>query len=113
MRTTRPDFEHRERHFLYREYLQIVADHEPAAFVLENVKGLLTSKQGGKNIVTRILDDLAGPAKALGVARAGLHSYRLYAPALYFTLGVAVVPKQRCFRIRRRGTPEGLKCCGI
>src|SRR4051812_9450928 len=32
MRTTRADFENDERHFLYREYLRIVAEHEPAIF---------------------------------------------------------------------------------
>lgn len=79
MRSTRPDFEEDERHFLYREYLRIVADHEPAVFVLENVKGLLTSKHGGKRIVSRILDDLAEPAKALKKANKKSRRYRLYA----------------------------------
>ena len=79
MRTTRPDFEGDERHLLYREYLQIVADHEPAVFVLENVKGLLTSKHSGKKIVTRILADLGEPGKALGTSRRGARGYRLYA----------------------------------
>jgi DNA (cytosine-5)-methyltransferase 1 len=78
MRTTRPDFDQDERHLLYREYLRIVADHEPAVFVLENVKGLLTSKHGGEKIVTRILDDLSNPAKALGTPRGEGRSYRLY-----------------------------------
>jgi len=40
-----------------------VAAHEPAVFVLENVKGLLTSRHGGRKIVTRILDDLSAPGK--------------------------------------------------
>jgi DNA (cytosine-5)-methyltransferase 1 len=79
MRTTRPDFERDERHLLYREYLRIVANYEPAVFVLENVKGLLTSKHSGKKIVTRILDDLSAPGKALGAARPGARGYRLYA----------------------------------
>jgi DNA (cytosine-5)-methyltransferase 1 len=78
MRTTRPDFERDERHFLYREYLQIVADHQPAVFVLENVKGLLTSRHGGNKIVTRILDDLSSPGQALGIARGASLRYRLY-----------------------------------
>jgi DNA (cytosine-5)-methyltransferase 1 len=79
MRTTRPDFERDERHFLYREYLRIVAAHEPAVFVLENVKGLLTSKHGGSRIVTRILDDLSAPGKAIGAASRDTRRYRLYA----------------------------------
>jgi DNA (cytosine-5)-methyltransferase 1 len=79
MRTTRPDFERDERHFLYREYLRIVAAHEPAVFVLENVKGLLTSKHGGSRIVTRILDDLSAPGKAIGASSRDKRRYRLYA----------------------------------
>jgi DNA (cytosine-5)-methyltransferase 1 len=33
--------EHDGRQYLYREYLQIIADHRPAVFVMENVKVLL------------------------------------------------------------------------
>jgi DNA (cytosine-5)-methyltransferase 1 len=79
MRTTHPDFERDERHLLYQEYLRIVADHAPAVFVLENVKGLLTSKHGGRRIVTRILDDLSAPGKALGTGLRSARRYRLYA----------------------------------
>ena len=74
----RKDFEQDERHLLYREYLQIMADHEPAVFVLENVKGLLTSTHGGSRIVTRILNDLGAPAESLGIRRQGSSRYRLY-----------------------------------
>ena len=31
------------RHFLYREYLRILAEHSPPIFVMENVKGLLSA----------------------------------------------------------------------
>ena len=79
MRGIRADFERDERHLLYREYLRIVADHEPAVFVMENVKGLLTSHHGGSRIVTRILDDLASPAEAVGSSRNRGLRYRLYA----------------------------------
>jgi len=74
----RDNFEQDERHLLYREYLQIVADHEPAVFVLENVQGLLTSKHDGSRIVTRILNDLGAPAESLGQPRRGASRYRLY-----------------------------------
>jgi DNA (cytosine-5)-methyltransferase 1 len=79
MKSTRPDFENDERHLLYRQYLRVVADHEPTVFVLENVKGLLTSRHGGARIVSRILDDLSAPAHALGLARPEARRYRLYA----------------------------------
>ncbi|MDE0671511.1 MAG: DNA cytosine methyltransferase [Caldilineaceae bacterium] len=59
------DFESDRRHILYREYLKILADHAPSAFVMENVKGLLSSKHGGKQIFRRILTDLHKPGTAL------------------------------------------------
>lgn len=58
-------FDDDERHFLYREYLRIIKVHEPAVFVMENVKGLLSSRHLGSHIFTRILDDLARPSDGL------------------------------------------------
>lgn len=49
------------RHFLYQHYLRILKDHRPAAFVMENVKGILSSKVGGELMFPRILDDLRHP----------------------------------------------------
>ena len=58
-------FEEDERHFLYREYLKIIVDHRPPVFIMENVKGLLSSKIHGKFVVQRIVDDLSSPVKAV------------------------------------------------
>lgn len=52
------------RHFLYREYLRIIAKHWPAVFVMENVKGILSSKVDGSGIFSKILEDLHDPAEA-------------------------------------------------
>ncbi len=52
-----PEMDH--RHFLYREYVEILHRLRPAAFVMENVKGILSSKVHGEAIFQRILDDLA------------------------------------------------------
>ena len=60
-----PEFESDRRHFLYREYLKIMADHAPAAFVFENVKGLLSSTRGGTEVFGQIREDLRFPGKAL------------------------------------------------
>lgn len=49
------------KHFLYREYLRIIRAHRPAVFVMENVKGLLSSTHSGHSMFTRILDDLSAP----------------------------------------------------
>ncbi|EDZ48465.1 DNA-cytosine methyltransferase [Rhodobacterales bacterium Y4I] len=47
-----------ERHYLYREYVRILDRLNPAAFVMENVKGMLSSKVDGGGIFSRVLDDL-------------------------------------------------------
>lgn len=72
-----PDFEKDERHFLYREYLKIIADHAPPVFVMENVKGLLSSKVGGELVIEKIIADLSSPRKALESGANGL-KYKLF-----------------------------------
>lgn len=46
------------RHFLYREYIRILKRLNPAVFVMENVKGILSSRVDGDAIFDRVLDDL-------------------------------------------------------
>lgn len=58
--------ENDHRHFLYREYLRIIQKKRPAIFVMENVKGILSSMVGGERIFPQILRDLADPDLALG-----------------------------------------------
>ena len=72
-----PDFEKDERHFLYLEYLKIIADHRPPVFVMENVKGLLSAQHGGKRMIERIMGDLRQPGLALTGKKSGL-SYNLF-----------------------------------
>ncbi|MCK6584500.1 MAG: DNA cytosine methyltransferase [Anaerolineales bacterium] len=50
------------RHFLYKEYLQILADHQPPVFVMENVKGLLSATLKQQKIFELILRDLQNPS---------------------------------------------------
>lgn len=54
-------FEKDKRHFLYTEYLRIIKEFGPTVFVMENVKGILSSKHGGSPIFDRILNDLRDP----------------------------------------------------
>lgn len=56
------------RHVLYKEYLQILADLQPPVFVMENVKGLLSSKLKKQSTFDLIIADLKNP---LGVTRLG------------------------------------------
>lgn len=46
------------RHFLYREYIGILQRLQPAAFVMENVKGMLSAKVDGESIIDKVLVDL-------------------------------------------------------
>ena len=46
------------RHFLYREYIRILKRLKPAVFVMENVKGILSSSVDGDPIFSRVLSDL-------------------------------------------------------
>lgn len=53
------------RHYLYKEYLRILDKTEPVAFVMENVKGILSSQVGGRKVFHDILRDLTAPSEAL------------------------------------------------
>lgn len=59
------------RHFLYREYIGIISQLEPAAFVMENVKGMLSSTVDGVRMFDLITADLRTPPGTAG--------YELYA----------------------------------
>ncbi len=59
--TAEEEFSNDKRHTLYREYLRIIAKHAPAIFVMENVRGILSSKRNGDRIFPQILSDLRHP----------------------------------------------------
>ncbi|MGH8548368.1 MAG: DNA cytosine methyltransferase [Methylococcales bacterium] len=65
-----------DRHFLYREYLRIIARHWPPVFVMENVKGLLSARVNGSRIFDHILEDLHEPHAAVTGIDHGTRSYR-------------------------------------
>lgn len=68
------------RHQLYKEYLQILADHKPPIFVMENVKGLLSSQRTitkKENTFDLILSDLRNPSNAI-YGNASSLSYKLF-----------------------------------
>jgi DNA (cytosine-5)-methyltransferase 1 len=58
-------YERDGRHFLYREYLRILRKFQPPVFVMENVKGLLSSKVLGRKIFRDILRDLSSAGYSL------------------------------------------------
>jgi len=51
-----------ERVGLYKQYLRILAVHNPSVFVMENVKGLLSAETEESPVFAKILNDLAEPA---------------------------------------------------
>jgi DNA (cytosine-5)-methyltransferase 1 len=53
-----------ERVGLYKQYLRILAIHNPSVFVMENVKGLLSATTKMDSVFTKILADLSDPVKA-------------------------------------------------
>lgn len=68
-----------DRQLLYVEYLQVIADHWPSVFVMENVKGLLSASLNQQRLFQRILGDLQSPREALrreGRSLTGRRSYR-------------------------------------
>ncbi len=71
----RPEDDH--RHFLYREYLRVLQKCRPAVFVMENVKGILSSRVGGRQVFNDILADLADPFAALNVDDGNSLRYRI------------------------------------
>lgn len=64
-RTNDVEFENDKKHFLYEEYLHILRTFEPPVFVMENVKGLLSSTHSGAGMFKRIKDDLEHPKDGL------------------------------------------------
>lgn len=53
-----------ERVGLYKQYLRILAVHNPAVFVMENVKGLLSATTTTSPMFSKILQDLSDPVEA-------------------------------------------------
>jgi DNA (cytosine-5)-methyltransferase 1 len=70
------------RHFLYKEYLKILALVTPDVFVMENVKGILSSKLDGEYIFPQIISDLKNPRGALELDKHTKYKiYSLVVPA--------------------------------
>lgn len=61
----REEFENLKEQRLYTHYLKIIRNHEPTVFIMENVRGILTSKISKSYIFTRICDDLESAGYSL------------------------------------------------
>lgn len=61
------------RHYLFREYIQVLDSLRPAAFVMENVKGMLSSTIESRFVFEMLMEDLS----SLGTGHG--HNYELRA----------------------------------
>lgn len=101
------------RHFLYRQYLDILAKFSPAIFIMENVKGILTSKVGNREMFGAIMRDLEHPSAALGSpSRQGASSERYVLLPIHVGQGeripdvVAKDPGGFIIRCENHGVPQ-------
>ena len=60
------------RHYLFREYIRVLDRLRPAAFVMENVKGILSSTVESRLVFEMLMEDLA----SLGTGRRHLYELR-------------------------------------
>lgn len=84
-----------QRHYLYREYLKIIEKFSPSIFVMENVKGILSSKINGELIFDKIMTDLKNPRKVL--EKKIKYTYKIYS---------LVVPSQELNNIEHKQNPH-------
>ena len=99
------NFENDERHFLYKEYLRIIADHCPPVFVMENVKGLLSSKIGNELVIHRIIKDLERPGTAFDDVK-NASAYRLYSLSEPASEGGTIDPRRFLVKAENYGVPQ-------
>jgi DNA (cytosine-5)-methyltransferase 1 len=92
-------FEEDYRHALYKAYVEVLNKLKPAAFVMENVKGLLSSRAHGDFLFHQVLDDLRS-AGSKGVG------YKLVSLAGGMSSGVEPAPADFVVRAERHGIPQ-------
>lgn len=95
--------ENDERHYLFREYIRVLDRLRPAAFVMENVKGMLSSTIESRLVFEMLMEDLASLGKGLG------HQYELRAIRVVdgrARLMEAVQPSDFVVRAEHFGVPQ-------
>jgi len=92
-----------ERHYLFREYISVLGRLRPAAFIMENVKGMLSSTIESRLVFEMLMEDLA----SLGTGKG--HQYELRAIHLEdgkASLREAEQPSDFIVRAERFGVPQ-------
>lgn len=96
-----PEQDH--RHYLFREYIRVLKELRPAAFVMENVKGMLSSTVESRLVFEMLMEDLA----SLGTGHG--HHYELRAIRLadgMATLQEVAQPSDFIVRAEQFGVPQ-------
>ena len=91
------------RHYLFREYIQVLDKLRPAAFVMENVKGILSSTVESRLVFEMLLEDLS----SLGTGHG--HHYELRAIRVKdgkASLQAAAQPSDFIVRAESFGVPQ-------
>ena len=92
-----------ERHYLFREYIRVLDRLRPAAFVMENVKGMLSSTVESRLVFEMLMEDLA----SLGTGQG--HHYEMRAIRVVdgrATLQEAAQPSDFIVRAEEFGVPQ-------
>lgn len=90
-----------ERNFLYQQYVEVLRRLKPYVFVMENVKGMLSSAVKGDGIFRRVMQDLKNAA--------GRDSYQLIAIAPRSTQSMLYadpLPSDFVVRAEDHGVPQ-------
>lgn len=90
------------RHYLYREYIRILDLLRPAVFVMENVKGILSSRVDGTRIFPIILEEL----QRIGTDDVGGYEVVTLTGAGHKNLWGALDPRDFIVRAEERGIPQ-------
>jgi DNA (cytosine-5)-methyltransferase 1 len=96
-----PEEDH--RHYLFREYIRVLDRLRPAAFVMENVKGMLSSTVESRLVFEMLMEDLS----SLGTGRD--HHYELRAIRIMdgkASLKEAMQPSDFIVRAEAFGVPQ-------
>ncbi|EAP98557.1 modification methylase (Cytosine-specific methyltransferase) [Janibacter sp. HTCC2649] len=88
------------KHFLYREYLDIIERHRPPVFVMENVKGLLSHTHGGAHLFSRIIEDLSTAGDGYEIRSFVVDPHASLQPTK------ALAPKDYVIRSEEYGVPQ-------
>lgn len=91
------------RHFLFREYIRVLDRLRPAVFVMENVKGMLSSTVQSRRVFEMVMDDLS----SLGHTKETVYELRaMRIEGDEIKLKTAVKPSDFIVRAEQFGVPQ-------